>query len=95
MRSSVSTTLFCHFGGEPLTRYQFNAMLRRALNFAHVHDDHISSHSFRIGAASTAAQSSVSIDDIRAMGRWRSNAVLRYIRPIPVSILNDMSLPDS
>ncbi|XP_041369758.1 uncharacterized protein LOC121383728 [Gigantopelta aegis] len=38
------------------------------------------SHSFRIGAASTAAEQGVSKTDIQAMGRWHSNAFKSYIR---------------
>ena len=28
------TVLFCHFDGSPLTRHQFNAVLRKALEFS-------------------------------------------------------------
>jgi len=38
------------------------------------------SHSFRIGAASWAASKGMSDAQIRAFGRWKSNAFLRYIR---------------
>ena len=84
---SGSGPLFCHFDGTPLTRYQFNAVLRKVLNFAKVPCDHICGHSFRIGSASAAAASGVSIDHIRNMGRWRSNVVTTYIQSIPTCSL--------
>lgn len=74
---------FCHFDRSSLTRHQFNSVLRKAVSFAGLGGQCIRGHSFRIGAASSAAAFGVSHDDIRAMGRWRSNAFLSYIRPIP------------
>ena len=46
--------LFCHFNSEPLTRYQFNAVLQKALAFCGLGDLHIRAHYFRIGAATVA-----------------------------------------
>ena len=37
-------------------------------------------HSFRIGAASLSAEKGLSDSQIRAMGRWNSNAFRKYIR---------------
>jgi hypothetical protein len=37
-------------------------------------------HSFRIGAATFSAECGFSDTQIRAMGRWRSDAFLKYIR---------------
>lgn len=37
-------------------------------------------HSFRIGAASHAAEGGMSDAQIRTLGRWKSNAFLKYIR---------------
>ena len=53
-RKQLSGPLFCHERGDPLTRYQFTAVLRAALSFCGVAGDHYRSHSFRMGAASTA-----------------------------------------
>ncbi len=40
----------------------------------------IGSHSLRRGGATAAANAGVSVDDIKAHGRWRSDAVEVYIR---------------
>ena len=37
-------------------------------------------HSFRIGAASFAADAGMSDSQIRALGRWKSDAFHKYIR---------------
>ena len=73
--------LFCHFDSLPLTRFQFRAVLQRALTFSNLQHGHFTAHSFRIGAATVAHSLGVSQTDIRLMGRWRSDAVLSYIRP--------------
>ena len=55
--------------------------LRRTLNFCGLDTTRFKGHSFRIGAASDAAQLGYSDAQIRLMGRWRSDAFRRYIRP--------------
>ena len=75
---------FCHFDGSPLTQYQFNAVLQEALAFIGLDGARITSHSFRIGAASSASQLGVANNDIQCMGRWRSDAFLTYVRPLPL-----------
>ena len=44
--------------------------------------------SFRIGAASWAAAKGMSDTQIRAFGRWISNAFLRYMRPSTMGIIS-------
>ncbi len=72
---------FCHFNGDPLTQFQFNAMLRKLLHFSGLGGVKFTAHSFRIGAATTAAAAGIPRADIQSMGRWRSDAVNSYIRP--------------
>ncbi len=41
---------------------------------------HVSAHSLRIGGAMALVEAGVPMDDIRILGRWRSDAFLQYVR---------------
>ena len=43
-------------------------------------------HSFRIGAATTAAQRGVQDSLIKTLGRWESSAYMTYIRTAPETL---------
>ncbi|CAC5360739.1 unnamed protein product [Mytilus coruscus] len=47
--------LFCHLNQNKLTRFQFLAVLRSALNFLSLKPEEFNTHSFQIGVATTAA----------------------------------------
>ena len=64
----------------PITRSQFNIVLNKVTKRSGLDTKRIKSHSFRIGAATTAAGLGFSEDQIKRMGRWRSDAVKSYIR---------------
>lgn len=64
---------------------QFNLELRRALIFCGLDVSRYKSHSFRIGAACHAAEKGFSDAQIRALGRWNSDAFKLYIRPPSLS----------
>ncbi|XP_022103377.1 uncharacterized protein LOC110986066 [Acanthaster planci] len=81
VRPKVAGPFFCHFDHSPLTTYQFNRMLRACLEALNLSPQGFSSHSFRIGAATSAALNGFSIVQIQQLGRWRSHAVKLYIRP--------------
>ncbi|XP_046331235.2 uncharacterized protein LOC124114611 isoform X1 [Haliotis rufescens] len=85
VRSQGQTQAFVHFDKSPLTRYQFQAVLKRALAHSGICTAAYSSHSFRIGAATTAAGNGVSSDLIQHFGRWGSECYKSYIR-IPANI---------
>ncbi|XP_071086522.1 uncharacterized protein, partial [Haliotis cracherodii] len=82
IRPPVHGHVFVHFDGRPLNRFQFQSMLRKALSFSlpHLNLHLFSSHSFRIGAATTAAINGVSSKQIQKYGRWKSNCYSKYIR---------------
>ena len=69
-----------HFDGSSVTRSQFAAVLSRALRFCGVYDARFTSHSFRIGAATSAAMAGIPENEIQRMGRWHSGVYRRYIR---------------
>ena len=73
--------LFLFQSGASLTRHDVTHHLRTLLSACGVPSAmDYSSHSFRIGAATTAAIAGVPDHLIRHMGRWRSDSVLRYTR---------------
>ena len=80
IRPRIEGPLFCHFGGNPLTRYQFTAVLKKALCTLGIPQVNYSSHSFRIGCATHASMQGFSEEEIQFMGRWKSKAYKRYIR---------------
>ena len=65
---------------EPLTRELLVQHLREALTNAGIDASKFSGHSFRIGAASTAAALGVEDSLIKTLGQWKSSAYLPYVR---------------
>lgn len=87
-RPRVDGPIFCHADSteesvNPLTKYQFNAVLKKALAALNIGSLTFSAHSFRIGATSHLA---VQFDDatILRLGRWspRGNTHKCYVRDI-------------
>lgn len=72
---------FLHQNGLPLTIFQFQAVLRRALCKLNLGGAKLSSHSFRIGAAMEAARMGLEANNIKKLGRWKSDAFKLYVRP--------------
>ena len=85
-KTQLCKHLFCHFNSLPLTRYQFSTVLKKSLGALGLQKSHYRSHSFRIGAATTASQNGMADDKIKSFGRWKSDAFKSYIR-IPTDAL--------
>lgn len=66
--------------GSVLTRNQFIAYVRHVLAVIGVDSSNYCGHSFRIGAATTAAAAGIPDHLIQTLGRWSSNCYARYIR---------------
>lgn len=79
VRPKIKGPLFIHLGKNPLTRYQFSAILEKALHVLGV-EGHYRAHSFRIGAATLAFEAGCTQDLIMEAGRWKSRAYRTYIR---------------
>ena len=77
--------LFTYADRTYLTRRRLNVLLKVAL--PSTVNEPVSSHSFRIGAATTAASANVPGWLIKHLGRWNSNAFQLYIR-IPNSTID-------
>ena len=69
--------LFRYEDGRALTRARFAAEVRGALEKAEIDQSKYCTHSFRIGAATTAAEKD---SVIKTIGRWKSLAYLQYVR---------------
>ena len=80
VRGPVQGPLFCWPDGSPITRTFFVDRLNAALQLCNLDPTLYKAHSFRIGAASWASAKGFSDSQIRLLGRWKSNAFLRYIR---------------
>ena len=65
--------LFIFCNGSYLTRSSLTSILRALLGRSSIYISIYSSHSFRIGAATTAAAANVPDWLIKIMGRWASN----------------------
>ena len=80
MRRAQPGPFFIFADGRPLTRERFVAAVRSALHSAGVDASRYAGHSFRIGAATIAAQNGIPDSLIKTMGRWESSAYMLYIR---------------
>ena len=80
IRGDVPGPLFIHQDRSPLTKHKLILMLRSTLQEAGIDATYYSGHSFRIGAATTAAACGISEIFIMQMGRWRSSAYQAYIK---------------
>ena len=66
--------------GAALTRSDFITRMRHALHVLGFPSHMYAGHSFRIGAATSAARAQLPDHIIRTLGRWSSDCYIRYIR---------------
>ena len=79
IRSTAPGPLYRLEDGNPLRKSKFISLVRLALASQGVADKGYSGHSFRIGAATSAAMQGISDSNIKLLGRWESLAFLSYI----------------
>jgi len=72
--------LFVSVRGGSLSTSAISSIVRRSATAAGL-EGRFSAHSMRIGGATAALGAGASIDAIRAIGGWSSDAVMRYLRP--------------
>lgn len=90
IRSKIEGPLFHFQSGEALNRSRLTLELRSLLSMGGYCSDEFAGHSFRIGAATSAAKAGLPPWLIKTMGRWSSDCYERYIRT-PLSVLTGVS----
>ena len=80
IRGNTVGPFFQFHDGTPLSREQLVTRVRQALLSAGKDPASYSSHSFRIGATSTAAEMGVEDSLIKILGHWQSSAYQRYVK---------------
>ena len=83
IRGSHLGPLFIFEDGRSLTRHQFSSALNGLLNQLQMDTQSYNTHSFRIGAATTARQANIPDPIIKMLGRWKSDAYQSYIKTPP------------
>ncbi|XDV45281.1 hypothetical protein PO909_013401 [Leuciscus waleckii] len=86
-RTSKYAPLFILPNGAPLSKACFRTHLTTAIKSCSLSPSLYTGHSFRIGAATAAAERGISTSAIKIMGRWSSSAFESYIRPDSKTIL--------
>ena len=79
-KSAATGPLFTFTTGKWLSRASLAKELRSALQRCGLPADHYFTHSFRVGAATTAAAAGVPSWLIKVLGRWSSDCYEHYIR---------------
>lgn len=77
--------------GQPLSRTVFISRFRHVLDCLGIDSGSYNGHSFRIGAATSAAAAHIEDHLIKDLGRWSSDAYCRYIRT-PQSSIKDAQI---
>ena len=90
VRGSAPGPLFLSEDGVPLTRAHFKTLLSTTLKRAGLDDSKYNTHSFRIGATTSAKAVGMADVHIQMLGRWRSSAYQAYIRT-PAQVLTKLS----
>jgi len=80
IRPSTPGPLFIFQDSTPLSWAHLVTHVRNVLSQAGLDTKNYSGHSFRIGAATTAAHVGLSDSFIQTLGRWKSSAFTAYIR---------------
>ena len=89
VRPNMAGPLFCTSMGQYLTRALMSRLVKNTFKANNINSDHYSSHSFRIGAATTAASAGIPDRTIKTLGRWSSDCYQRYIR-LPLHTLSSI-----
>ena len=88
IRGSRPGPLFITRNGGYMTRQSFHTSLSTLLARAGLLQKQFNTHSFRIGAATSAKAAHIADTHIQMLGRWRSNAYQAYIKTPPSDMVS-------
>ena len=89
-RSQTIGPLFIHTSGKPLMKQTLTLETQTLLTQAGFNATKYAGHSYRIGAATTAAFAKLATWLIKTLGRWSSDCFKQYIKT-PISTLSGVS----
>ena len=87
-RGNLAGQIFLDKEQAPVTRQFFARYLKLTLQLAGLPHSSYTTHSLRIGRATQLAMDGFPESTIKATGRWKSNAYLKYIRPTHFTLPN-------
>lgn len=86
--SDPCAPLFLTPDSNPMSKSWFSYHLKQVLLRCNISPKHYSGHSFRIGAATSAAMQGLPSASLQQLGRWSSSAYASYVRPDASSIIS-------
>lgn len=89
-RGTTLGPLFQYLSGAPLTKAGLTSETRQLLSMSGFQPSQYAGHSYRIGAATTAASVGLPPWLIKTLGRWSSDCYERYVQ-CPPSLLSGVS----
>jgi integrase len=90
IRPNVPGPLFTYPDSSPLLKTSFVSEVKKGLQAAGLDQSLYTGHSFRSGAATSAASAGVPAHLIQSAGRWSSDAYLVYIKT-PIESFTELS----
>ena len=75
-----SEPFFIYRDGTPVAAVEVRKLLKRLLRKLQLNPNLYNTHSFRIGRATDLMKKGVPAERIKRFGRWKSNAVYKYLR---------------
>ena len=86
IRGSQPGPLFLTKDNHFLTQSAFRTNLLSILQEVGLDTKSYNTHSFRIGAATSAESAGLTESQIKSLGRWKSDAYRHYIKPTPIQM---------
>ena len=71
--------LFIFSDGSPVRPYHYRLVLKCAIKMAGLDQNNYDCHSLRIGRSCDLFRDKMPVEDIKKLGRWKSNSVFDYL----------------